>query len=119
MLFRSTTLTALADDAVDDTELTGVLGFAQWVDDVRSVIAYYHQNEVIEGFYFDAIGQDTTEDQELALLDPSAVTQVGGVDRIETALQTAARRPELRALEAAIQDRSSSPRWQASRPDLR
>ncbi|KAB7746129.1 hypothetical protein GA707_00935 [Nostocoides sp. F2B08] len=81
-----TNLTALADDAVDDAELTGVLGFAQWVDDVRSVIAYYHANEVIEGFYFDAIGQDTTEDQKLALLAPSAVTQVGGVDRIETAI---------------------------------
>src|SRR5690606_12619945 len=79
-----TNLTAMSD--IDDVELTGVLGFAQWVDDVRTVIGYYHENEVIEGFYFDIIGQDTTEDQELALLDPSAVIQTGGVDRIDTAI---------------------------------
>ncbi|MGC5582945.1 cell wall-binding repeat-containing protein [Ornithinimicrobium sp. W1665] len=81
-----TNLTALPDEAVDDTELTGVLGYAQWVDDVRSTIVYYHENEVIEGFYFDVIGADTTADQELALLEPSAVTQVGGVDRVDTAV---------------------------------
>lgn len=81
-----TNLTALPDEAVDTTELTGVLGYAQWVDDVRSTIAYFHENEVIEGFYFDVIGEDTTAQQELDLLEPSAVTQVGGVDRIDTAI---------------------------------
>lgn len=77
-------LTAMAD--IDDVELEGVLGYAQMVDDVRSVILYYHNNEVIEGFYFDAIGADTTEDQEAALLDPSAVNRTGGQDRVETAI---------------------------------
>ncbi len=79
-----TNLTAMAD--IDDVELTGVLGYAQWVDDVRAVINYYHDNDVVEGFYFDIIGQDTTDEQKARLLDPDAVNRVGGVDRIETAI---------------------------------
>ena len=99
-----TNLTALPD--IDDVELTGVLGYAQWVDDVRSVIAYYHENEVIEGFYFDVIGQDTTEQQEADLLLPSAVTQIGGVDRIETAILLSQDRFEDDAAGAVVLTRS-------------
>jgi putative cell wall-binding protein len=77
-----TNLTGMSD--IDDVELTGVLGYAQWVEDVRAAILYFHENEVIEGFYFDIIGEDTTENQ-LANLG-TGVLRISGQDRVETSI---------------------------------
>ncbi len=43
--------------------LTGLAGFTQMADDVRAVISFLHENEVIPGFYMDPVGVDTTDAQ--------------------------------------------------------
>jgi hypothetical protein len=68
-------------DVVDFTEvapgewsggaLTGLAGFTQMADDVRAVISYLHENEVIPGFYMDPVGVDTTDEQNLRLTSPA------------------------------------------------
>ena len=53
-----------------DKEVTNVAGFAQMADDVRSVINYLHENEVVvdpntgEGFFIDPVFMETCDDQK-------------------------------------------------------
>jgi hypothetical protein len=53
------------------TELTGVQAFAQLADDVRAVILYLHENEVIPGFYMDPVGVNTIAEQQAAIVNPA------------------------------------------------
>ena len=64
--------------------VTNVAGFTQLADDVRSVINYLHENEVIPGFYLDPVFVDTCAEQQLALTNPAVMW--GGVpaDLIQT-----------------------------------
>ena len=64
--------------------MTNVAGFTQLADDVRSVINYLHENEVIPGFYLDPVFVDTCAEQQLALTNPAVMW--GGVpaDLIQT-----------------------------------
>lgn len=63
--------TNLTAAPVGDRTLEGVTAFAQLADDVRAVIAYYHDHEVIPGFYIDPVGVDTTEEQQAAITNPA------------------------------------------------
>ena len=64
--------------------MTNVAGFTQLADDVRSVINYLHENEVIPGFYLDPVFVDTCTAQQAALTDPAVMW--GGIpaDLIQT-----------------------------------
>jgi hypothetical protein len=61
-----------APEKWSDGTLTGLAGFAQMADDVRAVINYLHENEVIPGFFMDPVGVDTTDEQSQRLTSPAA-----------------------------------------------
>ena len=68
--------TNLTNEEIGTRTLNGLTAFAQMADDVRAVIVYLHENEVIPGFYMDPVLTDTTADQLKAITDP-AVQLVG------------------------------------------
>ena len=63
--------TNLTNEPIGSRTLTGVTAFAQLADDVRAVINYLHENEVIPGFYIDPVGVDTTVAQQDAITRPA------------------------------------------------
>jgi hypothetical protein len=89
----------LAPVAVGGT-VTNVAGFAQMADDVRSVIDYLHNNEVVvnpdtgEGFFIDPVFEESCDDQAAMVqklntaVDPSPPTVA--ITSAPTAVTTAA-----------------------------
>jgi hypothetical protein len=71
-------------DGVPDT-VTNVAGFAQMADDVRAVISYLHENDVIAGFFLDPVFENTCAQQTSALTNPAVAWSGVPDDVIQTA----------------------------------
>lgn len=70
--------------AAEDGTLTDIAAFAQMADDVRSVINYLHENEVVAGFFLDPVFENSCDEQAAALVNPATTWGPVPDDLIQT-----------------------------------
>ena len=70
--------------AGEDGTLTDIAAFAQMADDVRSVINYLHENDVVAGFSIDPVFENSCDEQAAALVNPATTWGPVPEDLIQT-----------------------------------